>query len=105
MLTVAVPDPNKLPVKLETPDFSPSKTGPLSMVNVAETLGNLWFSTTKTFNPFFNSKVCGFPKFILGAGPGLGCTDLSTCAVTDTLKNKSAMIYKNFVFISVLVLF
>ena len=36
------------------------------------TRGNLWFSTTITFKPFFKVKVSGFLTLIVGAGPGFG---------------------------------
>src|SRR5690606_7449007 len=49
---VVVPFPNIAASKLDTPDLSPSKTGGLSNVKLNDTRGSLWFSTTRTFNPF-----------------------------------------------------
>ena len=69
---LVVPLPINVLVMSATPFLSPSAYGSLSKVRLNATLGSLWFSTTITFNPFFNSKVNGFPIFIDGAAPGFG---------------------------------
>ncbi len=77
------------------------------MVRVAETRGNLWFSTTKTFRPLANVKVCACPKLIFGAGPGVGCIFLSNLVdivcfpvfVVAQLITKSESIAKNNIFV------
>ena len=99
---VFVPFPIKLLVKSETPFLAPSAYGALSMVRLYETLGSLLFSTTKTFNPFFNSKVCGLPMFILGAGPGFGCG--LSCACIESEINKLVAIMTIFFMIDILIL-
>ena len=85
---VLEPFPKRLETKELTPALSPSAIGGLSILNCIDTLGSLWFSTTNTFKPFLSSKRCGSFKFISGAGPDLGITLLSICAVV--IKAKSA---------------
>jgi hypothetical protein len=58
----------------------------LSIVKLKDTLGNLLFSTTKTFNPLGKEKVSGFLMLIVGAGPGLGW--VLSCACIVKVKNK-----------------
>ena len=59
----------------------PSATALLSIVKLADALGNLWFSTIITCNPLGNVNLSTLPNCTFGAGPGLGCTLLSICAV------------------------
>ena len=96
---VLEPLPKRLPVSVETPAFSPSSTGGLSILNWIDTRGSLWFSTTKTLSPFLSSKRCGSCRFILGEGPGLGIILLSTCAcMVKAAKAKTSVIYNFFIF-------
>ena len=71
----------------------PSKGG-LSISRFAETLGSLWFSTMRTFNPLFSSNSTGCPISIEGGGPDTGITDLSTCPnEVDMYKKSKTLIY------------
>ncbi|MOA14011.1 hypothetical protein D3C78_1340880 [compost metagenome] len=46
-------------IKPEVPALLPSSLGTRSSIKLAETVGNLWSSTTKTFMPLGSVKVCG----------------------------------------------
>ena len=59
------------------------------MIKEAETLGSLWFSTTKTFKPLFKVNSSGWPRLIFGAGPGSGCLERSTCAIAAVVKKQA----------------
>ena len=83
---LVVPLPIRVLVISEMPFLSPSAYGSLSNVRLNATLGNLWFSTTITFKPFFNSNVNGFPIFTVGATPGFGWGIICPCIIS--VKNK-----------------
>ena len=93
-----LPFPRILEVIEYTPFLELPAIGGLSINKLTETLGSLWFSTIKTFNPFFNSNSIGVPNLMEGVGPETGITDLSTCPKENVRNsNREKFIYSSFI--------